>query len=475
MNINTSKDWPLVSAVMPTQGRPAFVNLAIQYFLRQDYPNKELVIAYDKQEDLPQTAFQAGQIQLIQCPPGTLGEKRNRAALAAEGKILIHFDDDDWYGPSRIREQVRPIIQDKADITALTDPIMFELASGKFWRCSPELYRKMFFDNISGGTLAFKSSVLKKGVRYPAISLREDIGFLEQALSKGARLFKMPSDGLQVYLRHGDNTWSFNTGHTFSARHWIDIPPPSFMQPDLEKYQSFKKRMLPKCKVSCIMPTADRPDYVAKSLMYFKNQTYANKELIIIDDGKKDIAHLIPRNDQQIRYIRLSNKRILGAKRNLGCQLAQGSVIVHWDDDDWYSPDWLQLQVTHLLSNKADITGLSELFFWQPSVSAWEFRYGNAQKPWVHGGTLCYTKELWSRNRFPDVQIGEDIRFLWSAIPKKVVPHPNKNHYVGLIHERNTSSKAHKDVQWHSINDKFIQLAMKNDYHNYLSKEVNTL
>jgi hypothetical protein len=38
---------PLVSCIMPTAHRRVFVPQAIRYFLRQDYPNRELIIADD--------------------------------------------------------------------------------------------------------------------------------------------------------------------------------------------------------------------------------------------------------------------------------------------------------------------------------------------------------------------------------------------------------------------------------------------
>ena len=38
---------PLVSCIMPTYNRRPFVPKAIEYFLRQDYPNRELIILDD--------------------------------------------------------------------------------------------------------------------------------------------------------------------------------------------------------------------------------------------------------------------------------------------------------------------------------------------------------------------------------------------------------------------------------------------
>lgn len=43
---------PLVSCIMPTYNRRAFVPQAIYYFLRQDYPNKELIIVDDSTDEV---------------------------------------------------------------------------------------------------------------------------------------------------------------------------------------------------------------------------------------------------------------------------------------------------------------------------------------------------------------------------------------------------------------------------------------
>jgi cellulose synthase/poly-beta-1,6-N-acetylglucosamine synthase-like glycosyltransferase len=45
-------DLPLVSCIMPTFNRRAFVPLAIRYFLRQNYPNKELIVVDDGSDNI---------------------------------------------------------------------------------------------------------------------------------------------------------------------------------------------------------------------------------------------------------------------------------------------------------------------------------------------------------------------------------------------------------------------------------------
>src|SRR5262249_27225606 len=83
--------------------------------------------------------------------------------------------------------------------------------------------------------------------------------------------------------------------------------------------------------ISCIMPTANRRVFARQAVRYFQRQDYANRELIILDDGNQKIADLIP-PDGRIRYFEMDRRQTMGAKHNLACDLARGDVIVHWDD-----------------------------------------------------------------------------------------------------------------------------------------------
>lgn len=465
---NSQQKYPLVSAIMPTAGRAQFVCLAVDYFLRQDYPNKELIIGYDHQGDLPIKMPAHTNIRLIHTRAQSLGEKRGILAKAAKGSIIIHFDDDDWYYSSRISYQVEPIIAGKADMTALTEPLMFDLHTKVMWKASSRLYQQILYKNVVAGTLTYRKSYIDQGATYPHINLREDVGLLDNIATKGGQLLALAAHDKYVYMRHGNNTWAFVAGEWINTNEWTTVDYFDAFKADIKNYINISSPHFNNSKVSCIMPTADRPEFVIKSIEYFKNQDYNNKELVIVDDGRESIGHLIPLNDPEVRYIKLSRKRLLGAKRNLACQLARGEIIIHWDDDDWVSNRWISLQVASLKKHNADITGLSELFFWEPEADAWTYQYLGNRKPWVHGGTLCYTKKLWARNQFPEVQIGEDIRFLWSGVQKKVVPHEFKSHYVALIHKNNTSSKKYKDAQWEREDLTRIKSFMHEDFMSYL-------
>lgn len=118
---------PLVSCIMPTKDRKQWVPQAIEYFLRQDYPNKELVIS-DDGEDLKKLIPKNAAVRYYR-PTGqhTLGQKRNMCIAAAKGDLIMHWDDDDWYRADRISLQVAAL--GAAPICGLDTVLFYDLPS----------------------------------------------------------------------------------------------------------------------------------------------------------------------------------------------------------------------------------------------------------------------------------------------------------------------------------------------------------
>jgi glycosyltransferase involved in cell wall biosynthesis len=438
---------PLVSCVMPTRGRPAFVARSIGYFLRQDYPARELIIAYEDEDDIaPRSAHPAVRYLKV-AAASSIGAKRNAAVAEARGTIVAQWDDDDWYADTRLSRQVAPIRANYADVTGLTDIVFLQLDRHRYWETSPALFRMLFVENVSGGTLVYRRSVWGPGCVYPATSLREDADFLVEAMRRGARLCRVHGRELCVYVRHAANTWKFEEGRYLKPGDWRPIAPPAFMGADRGQYAALAGAAAAGPLVSCIMPTAGRPDFVAKAIRRFLEQDYPHKEMIIVDDGEPSVEALVPAHPA-IRYRRLANRASIGAKRNIACEMALGELIAHWDDDDWMAADWLRTQVETLRNSAADICGLDHVLFYAPAArQAWRYVYDGA-RPWVAGGTLCYTRALWRQNRFPDIDVGEDNVFIWNARAKRIAVNPNADGYVATVHPGNTSPKATHERRW---------------------------
>jgi 2-polyprenyl-3-methyl-5-hydroxy-6-metoxy-1,4-benzoquinol methylase len=206
---------------------------------------------------------------------------------------------------------------------------------------------------------------------------------------------------------------------------------------------------MPKPLVTCIMPTADRRAFVARAVEYFLRQDYEPKELIIVDDGREAVDDLVPA-DARVRYVRLTEKLPVGAKRNLACEQARGEIIAHWDDDDWHAPHRLSYQIESLLGAGAELCGISTLLFYdlRGGGRAWKYVYPPGRKPWVSGSSLCYRREFWANNRFREIDVGEDARFVWSRPTARMSVLPDPGFHVGIIHKANVSPKHTAGSYW---------------------------
>ncbi len=443
---------PLLSCIMPTRARAEFVAQAIRYFQRQDYPALELIIVYEDDTDLPANLSDA-RIRCVRMPPKTsIGAKRNEAVRLAQGELIAHWDDDDWYGAQRLSQQAAPILHNLADITGLNDVLFMARAQKEFWACSRALFRRMFVENVSGGTLVFRRSLWERHGHYPATSLREDSDFLQKTLRGGARLCRVSGRSLCIYVRHQGNTWKFKEGQFLQENAWALVPPPPCLESDHGFYfppQPSASALPAPPLVSCIMPTSDRREFVPQAIRNFLAQDYSPRELIVLDDGRDSVADLIPVHEN-IRYLRLDRKSSIGAKRNIACELARGELIAHWDDDDWMAPSWLRSQVTALQDQGADICGLDKVYFYAPEERrAWQYVY-DGQAPWVCGGTLCYRKDFWRGAPFADINVGEDNAFVWAPQTKRIATNPAQHLYVARVHTRNTSPKDTLNRRWRS-------------------------
>jgi glycosyltransferase involved in cell wall biosynthesis len=224
---------PLVSCIMPTCNRPAFVRQAVRYFLRQDYPDKELVVVDDGTRSIKDLLPRDRRIRYIRLHrPLPLGEKRNVAVARSRGEIIVHWDDDDWYAPQRISYQVGGLLEAGAAIAALDMQVVYDVPPERFWSVSPELHRQIFSQDIHGGTIAYHKWLWRYFDGFKPLASAEDFAFVEVARICGQPVLKLSSAGVYIYVRHGGNTWQFPCGEYIDPRGWTAIQAPAFMPAD---------------------------------------------------------------------------------------------------------------------------------------------------------------------------------------------------------------------------------------------------
>jgi glycosyltransferase involved in cell wall biosynthesis len=92
-----------------------------------------------------------------------------------------------------------------------------------------------------------------------------------------------------------------------------------------------------------VVPSYNRANFIAKTINSVLNQTYANFELIIVDDGSTDTTESIVKSftDYRISYYKTINSE-RGAARNYGIKKAKGDYITFLDSDDILYPNYLK-------------------------------------------------------------------------------------------------------------------------------------
>jgi predicted O-methyltransferase YrrM len=126
---------PLVSCLMPTYNRRAYVPDAIARFLAQDYPHRELLVVDDGTDPVADLMPDDDRIRYLRIPHRlTIGAKRNLACEMAGGELLAHWDDDDWVSSWRLRYEVESLLASDADIVGLSTLLYYDPANGRAWR-----------------------------------------------------------------------------------------------------------------------------------------------------------------------------------------------------------------------------------------------------------------------------------------------------------------------------------------------------
>jgi len=118
-------------------------------------------------------------------------------------------------------------------------------------------------------------------------------------------------------------------------------------------------------KVSVIIPTHNRRDFVREALASVLAQTYQDFELVIVDDGSTDATRAIVQEFSRIQYVFQDNRGV-SAARNRGVALSSGELLAFLDSDDLWQPRKLAMQI--------------EFFAAHPEAQ------------------ICQTEEIWVRN-----------------------------------------------------------------------------
>ena len=222
---------PKVSCIMPTANRQKYIPLAVHYFLNQSYRDAELVIIDDGKQSIKPLLPDHHRIKYFYTDPiGKIGLKRNYACEKSEGEIIMHWDDDDYYGQEWISRSLAAIETSHADICGLNDIYFYSPLENKYWNYADNKGERPW---LSGATMTYRKSFWEKHP-FKDIQIGEDYDYI---WNNGATIFAHDyTDGFIATL-HAHNTTLKPFENSNLKKHGVVWMDPQLMIP-VEKPQN---------------------------------------------------------------------------------------------------------------------------------------------------------------------------------------------------------------------------------------------
>ena len=197
--------------------------------------------------------------------------------------------------------------------------------------------------------------------------------------------------------------------------------------------------------VSIIVPIYKVEPYLRRCLDSIVNQTYANLEIILVDDGSPDncpqICEEYAVNDNRIVVIHKENGGLSDA-RNTGLDICKGEYISFVDSDDWVDNNYIKTLLNLAIKENADICICNHSLIYRDgtekfsSFSAGVYSKTDAIKkiilqqtlPWGASWGKIYNRKIFKKYQFPVGKIHEDdytsYKFIYEANKTACIDQP---------------------------------------------------
>jgi glycosyltransferase involved in cell wall biosynthesis len=166
--------------------------------------------------------------------------------------------------------------------------------------------------------------------------------------------------------------------------------------------------------ISVVIPTYKRPHLIKSAFESVAAQSYANWELIIVDDNgkgteggeatEKAVNEFYPADN--VVYQQLETNMGACAARNTGIEISTGEYIAFLDDDDEWFKDKLKKQIAQIQQDNADIC-YSDMYLsntGRQQYYAHDIQGDHYQSLLIRGYGICTSALLIKKQTLIDIQ-----------------------------------------------------------------------
>ncbi len=249
--------------------------------------------------------------------------------------------------------------------------------------------------------------------------------------------------------------------------------------------------MLP--KISVILCTYNRKDFLIRMLNSVQAQTFKNFELILINngatDGTEEVCERYAKEDSRINLITIEVNKGAANARNIGIDNAKGDYILMIDDDDYCQPKMFQQLVDMTQKYNVDISIIGsvqehadgttkpkyvfdELYLYENEECISEFL--KREKFNTAPATKLFKKTLFDGLRWTVGTRVDDIHFIYKLFVKaKSIAVTGIPLYYVYKHDNNMTSFLSGDILKSDVLDDY--LTMQDERVEYVSERLPSL
>lgn len=229
-------------------------------------------------------------------------------------------------------------------------------------------------------------------------------------------------------------------------------------------------------KVSILIPFYNVEKYINQCLKSIANQTYADFEVILVDDGSTDTSYEIVEQyllkDNRFKCICVENRGVAVA-RQIALEHATGEYVLYLDSDDWVDKEMLSDMMQVITLEQADGV-CAGVITEQGTRSIVSCPVEKAEKLQAIDllrmfferkfvATLkCYLlkRQLWEGFQFPaDISVGEDMAGLIYVLERANAIYALPKAYYH--YRQNSTSIVHSNLSQGKINAYYFEKNMQ--------------
>ena len=212
-------------------------------------------------------------------------------------------------------------------------------------------------------------------------------------------------------------------------------------------------------RLSCLLPTARRPQWVKMVLRMLAEQTVKPWEVVIVNSGEPITG--LPAYAREVK----AWKKGFPDQNGQSVLEARGDIMMMLDDDDYYAPTRIERQLEPILAGRATVTGMKMYYYVEVPAMRWYHRLTpvprdpGVPKGWntpFFEGSLCFHRSVLRHFTV------HELTRIWrtpmclklAEVGEKIEVIPNQNaiirvqHTEGSTGEKNCYTRTFDPATW---------------------------